>query len=187
MDAAAKRLLCRRASSLQILEHRRGDAGLADAELLEHRQRGLRRGRVGHGRAGGDHVQRVAEHVGDDQRNEPPGAARPQQAAALDAAELLAHRVELLDVRPGRAEMPRDGQLVGQRNAFDRRRHQRRAAAGDQAQAKVVRPERFDQPQDFQRAGDALGRGLVDAGGPGGVQVDALQGRSATAASRPAR
>ena len=60
--------------------------------------------RAGHSRPGRDRVERVAEHVGDDQRDKPAGAAAPGQPAALDEAELAADRVELLDVGAGRAE-----------------------------------------------------------------------------------
>ena len=73
---------------------------------------------------------------------------------------------------PGGAQVAGDGQLVFQRDAFNRRGHQGRAAAGDQTQAKIVRPERCDQPQDFFRAGHARGRRFVDARRPRGVQRD---------------
>ena len=99
---------------------RRRNAGLASGKLPEHGQRSFCRGAVFHGRAGSDHVQRIAEHVGNDERNQPSRAARPGKPSALDPAELLADRIELLDVRPGRAEVPRNGQLVVQGDCFHR-------------------------------------------------------------------
>ena len=118
------------------------------------------------------------------ERDHLPGAARPQQPAAFDAAELLADRIELLDVRPGRAKMSRDGQLVGQSYAFDRApasgpSRRRRSDTGRDRPAPAIRPV-----AGFLGAGDTLGRGLVDPGGPSGVQMDSSQ---ADGRNRPAR
>ena len=126
-------------------------------------------------RTGGDQVQPIAGHVGDDERNQPSRAARSGESSAFDQAELLADRIELLDVRAGRAEMPRDGELVLQRGSFHGGRQQGRAAAGEQAEAQVFRRERADQPQDCGCAGRAGGSRFVHARRPGRVQADPFQ------------
>ncbi len=54
---------------------------------------------IGHGRAGRDGVERRADHVGEDQRGHLAGAAEPGQLAALQPRAVLAHRVDLGDVR----------------------------------------------------------------------------------------
>ena len=133
---------------LQVLKHTVRDPGPASAELLQDFQCLLRSRRIGDRRAGRDYVQRVAEHVGDDQRDQPAGAAGPSQTAALDSAQLFPHRVQLLDVGSGRTQVPRNGQLVVQRDPFGRRGNSRRSAAGDQAQAQIVRHQRLDQIED---------------------------------------
>ena len=83
---------------------------------VEHGERVLRRG--GLGTVGPEAITSsgspsTSEMISAD---EPAGTARPREPAALDAAELLADRVELLDVGAGRAEEPGDAHLVGQRD-----------------------------------------------------------------------
>jgi hypothetical protein len=87
--------------------------------------------------------------------------SRPGQSAALAAAEPLADDVELADVGAGGAEVARQREFVVERDGLDRGRQQRRAAAGNQTQAKVVGPERLDDAKDLGGALHARGRRLV--------------------------
>ena len=104
-----------------------------------------------------------------------PARHARDKSAAFDAAELFSHGIELIDIRPGRAQVPRDRHLVFERDAFDRGGQQSRAAAGKQAKTKIVRAERFDDPQNLPRAENAFRPRFVDAGRPRGVQMDAFQ------------
>ena len=109
-------------------------------------------------------------------RKQSAGWASPGQPAAFDPAELPADRVQLGDVRPGGAQMPGDGQFVGQRNA-------RRSAPATRPtrrpeirhEAKIVAAKAAHDPQNFFCPGDSLGRRFVDAGGPGRMQTNACQ------------
>ena len=65
------------------LEDGRRNARLARGELLKHGQRPLRRGTVDHRRAGADQIQRIAGHVGDDQRKQLCRTASPSNPPPL--------------------------------------------------------------------------------------------------------
>jgi hypothetical protein len=63
---------------------------------------------------------------------------RRSEPAALDARDMLAHRVHRRDRRAGGEQRLVDGDLVGKRQVPRRRRQQRRAAAADQRDDEVV-------------------------------------------------
>ena len=67
--------------------------------------------------AGRNHVQRIAEDIGDDEGDQAAGTASAGQTATFDPAELFANGVELLNIRTARAEKSRHRLLFGQRNA----------------------------------------------------------------------
>ena len=97
------------------------------------------------------------------------------QPAALEARQVLADAVHLVDGRAAGVQQGGDALLVFQRHALDRRRQQGGAAAGQQAQAEVVRPHRLYQIQHLPNAGDAGRRRVVDAVGPAGVEAHGPQ------------
>ena len=119
--------------------------------LREDRQRvGLRR-RVGHRRAGGDHREIVARHVGNDQADDAGGRGGDREAAALDRRQMLAHAIHLADMRAAAQQRAIDRLLVGERDVAGGQREQRRAAAGDEAEHEIVRPEALDEFEDRAR------------------------------------
>ncbi len=65
-------------------------------------------------------------------------ATRSREPATFDGAEVRPHQVEFFDARPRGAEEPRDGDLVGKRDARCWQRQQCRATAGEEANAQVV-------------------------------------------------
>ena len=67
------------------------------------------------------------------------GCARARQPAALDAREMLAHRVDLADVGARAQQRPRHRLLVGERESGGRRDPVRRCAARQQHQHQIVR------------------------------------------------
>ena len=67
------------------------------------------------GWSGSDHVEWIAENIGDDQRDEPTGTACPGESSALDTAELFSDRVEFADIRTA------GGQFTGEELFFGER------------------------------------------------------------------
>ena len=65
-----------------------------------------------------DHVQIVADHVGEQQRFHRRRGRQARQLSALDPRDVLAHRVDLVDVRAARQQQSRDGLLLFQRDRF---------------------------------------------------------------------
>jgi hypothetical protein len=98
----------------------------------------------------------VSGTVGHRQRDDLGRLGGPDQVAALDAREVLAHRVHLVDRRAGAEQRVGQAALVGQRDAVDRHHHQRRAAARDQADQQVARTGPLRQRQDLGRPFDRL-------------------------------
>ncbi len=68
------------------------------------------------------------------------GCARLRQPSALDAREMLSHRVDLADVGAGAQQRPRHRLLVGERQSLRRRDPVGRRAARQQHQHQIVRP-----------------------------------------------
>ena len=61
---------------------------------------------VGHRRAAGDDLGRVAGHVADQQRDDPRRRAQRRQPPALDRRQVLAHAVHLVDGRAAASAAP---------------------------------------------------------------------------------
>src|SRR4030095_11338232 len=96
---------------------------------VEDRQ-GLREGGdVGRGRARGDHVQRIADHVREEERGYTGPGGGACELATLEEGAVLPHRVELVDVGAGREHQPGHRLLVGQGNGRHRLRGARLATA----------------------------------------------------------
>ena len=101
-----------------------------------------------------------------------PAAGRP-----LDAAKRLADRVQLLDIGPGRVQMPRDGQFVGQGDALhgagisaepppEIRQRQRSSGPSDSTSRKIFSvPATPSGMGSFTPAGRAACRWIRDEGG----------------------
>ena len=143
---------------------------------VEHGQGIGESGRIGGGGTGGDDVERVADHVGDDQAVEGPAGEGLGQSASLERAEVLADGVHLVDGRAAGVQQFRDGLLVGQGHAGSGSGQEGRAAAGNQTQGHVVGPRLPGESQDLLGPGHALQGRMIAAGRAGGVQADALQG-----------
>ncbi len=79
----------------EMSTHRAGNPPLA----FENRQRLGICSRIGHGRPGGDHVEGIADHVGENQGDRFGGMGLTGQVAPLDLGEMFAHRVDGGDVR----------------------------------------------------------------------------------------
>ena len=108
-------------------------------------RRGRRRSRrVGGGRAGGDHVERVADHVGDVRLTTGSRPKRLGEPAALDAREVLADAVHLVDGRPAACSNFVTACLSSSETVGGAR-HQGGAAAGEQAQGPGPPPSRRPQ------------------------------------------
>ncbi len=156
-------------SALEPLDDRRGRPR-AELEAVEDRE-GLREGgRVGRAGAGGDDVEGIADHVGEQQRVHAGGRRGPRELPALEERAVLPDRVELIDVGARREHEPRHRLLVGQGDGRHRRRGQRRAPARDQDQQEVVGPGGLGERP------DPVGRGLAARVGhrvPGLDQADA--------------
>ena len=146
----------------QAIDDRRGRIG-HHAVALQHRVGIGERAGVGHGRAGADHIERVADHVGENQRDHAGRVRQPRQPAALDLIEVLAQRVDLVDIRPAAQQDARERLKLGQADPFGRQRQQRRAAAGDQRNHQVALGRLLQQLRDLPRARHAalVGDGMA--------------------------
>ena len=71
---------------------------------------------VGHRRPAGDHVERAADDVAEDQREQACGRGGARQLPAFDQAEVLAQAVDLADRGAARQERGRECLQVGQLN-----------------------------------------------------------------------
>ena len=98
-------------------------------------------GRIGHGRARGDHRRVVAGDVGNGERHHLSRRRGGGEPAALDGGEVLAHAVDLADGCAALEQRPRHGALVVEAEAGRRQRHQRRAAARGEEEHEIVRAE----------------------------------------------
>ena len=88
-----------------------------DAMAREDRLRLLARGRVGHGRARGDHRRIVAGHVGDRQGHDARRMRRRGQPPALELRKMLAHAIHLVDRGAGFQQRRRHRLHVGEGDA----------------------------------------------------------------------
>ncbi len=83
----------------RILQRLRDGRIGRDAEALQHGAGVGQRRRIGNGRPRGDHRRIVIRHVGNRERQHRRGLRRARQPPALDAREMLAHRVDGADRR----------------------------------------------------------------------------------------
>ena len=164
----------------QMLQHAPRRARF-DSVLAQHGQRVGESGAVRRGRPRRDGIERIADHVGEDQRDDFGRLRRLRESPALQLRQVLAHGVDFADVRAARQERLRDRLLVRQRHAGDRQRHQRRAAAAQAQQHQVAFAGRFEDLDDLARAAQA---GFVRDRMPGLMDVDPPQRRLLNAAAR---
>ena len=174
------RLLCSSRSG------RSGSAVVADDDVPHMAPARSRPGAGGrrrlgrHARARGDHIEIVADHVGEHEHEQVPGGAGLRQAASLHEAQLPAGGIERGDVGPRLGEPPRDGDLLVERNTILRRGQERRAAAGDHRDRQITGPKLRDRRHDLAGRLHDGGRRQVGFRGTGLADLD---GREATAAS----
>ncbi len=88
----------------------------------------------------------VAGSVRDRKRDEGRGRSAGGKAAALEAREVLANAVDLVNVRSRIKERPRKSVFLKGGHVASRRRAKRRSPAGDQEKNEVVRLRRARQP-----------------------------------------
>ena len=153
--AAASSAICGVAISSMLALARRGSPGLTDsprplssslayagrqgdAVAAHDIERVAAGGGVGHRRAGGDIARLVARHVGNRQGQHPRRMAGGGQPAALDGGQVAPHAIHLADGGAGSEQGAVQVLFVGQADAGQWQRQQRRAAAGNQAQHGVV-------------------------------------------------
>ena len=110
-------------AALQALADGGGHAA-EDAVFLQDGGGAGERGGIGRGGAGADHVEIVADHVGEQQRFHRAGAARRASCPPLIARDVFAHGIDLVDV--GAASQQ---QLRGRLFFLERDRAARAAAA----------------------------------------------------------
>ena len=79
-------------------------------------------------RAGGDHVEPVAEHVREHERERVRRGRQTRQAPALQLRELRAHGVQLVDAAAGARQQTRRECLLGERHRRHWEREKRRTA-----------------------------------------------------------
>lgn len=106
-------------SRLQIIH----DAAwyLLEQLLLAQHQHGTVKGSGIHcGGAGGNHIERIANDIRDDQADQLPGGmigkAAGSQLAPFEMGEVLANGIEFANAGPGSRELFADVQLVFERN-----------------------------------------------------------------------
>ena len=87
-------------------------------------------GRVGAGRAGGDHIERVAQNVRQNDLEHPRRGAVLRKPPALDGGKALAHRVDLDNIRPAPQQLA--GDALQLRAGHQRLFKQRAAPAREQ-------------------------------------------------------
>ncbi len=119
--------------------------GEPQAVFSHHLQRLCAGRRIGIGRAGGDHIQRIAQNVGQHDGEDLRGQAALGEPAALDRGEALAQRVHLHDVRAAGEQLLRDVRhlLRGDQRTFK----QSRAAAREQEQHGIPLAQPADELQ----------------------------------------
>ena len=143
----------------------------AQAVLLRDGERLGAGARVRAGRAGGDHVERIAQDVGEDDGEHLRRGAELREAAALDGGEPLADGVDLDDVRAAGEQLARD--VLQLRAGDERLFKQRAAAAGEQEEHGILRREPLHEVERRLRAEEGV---FVRHGMAGLVAVDALDG-----------
>ena len=143
------------AAASQRVHHVRGEIDLV---ALDDRERIGARRRIGNGRPRRNVHRTVARHVGQEKRHDLRRMTRRRKPPALDGGQVATHAIHLADARARLQQRTVDRLLVLEREAGQRRHHERRAAAGDEAKHDVV----FAKPAHrFQQAlRRALARGI---------------------------
>ena len=168
-----------------------GDPGSASASLnrADHRPGIGEGGRIGHGRARSDHGGIVAGHVGDRERRHLRRVGAARQPPALDAGEMLAHRVDVADAGARFEQGAVDGLLFGERQPGDRSDPVGRSAARHQHQHEIAggracgERERAFRPGKARRIGNGMA-GLDDLDDPRRAAIAAPRHRDAGEARR---
>jgi len=124
------------------------------------------------GRTGGDHLDRVPDDIGEDQRDQSLSVEPPGPAASFDPRQVLAHGVDLVDQRACPLEKRGDLALVGQADAGDRSRQQSRSSAGKEAQREIALAEQFQDRLDPRCADDSPARRSIVRLGPGAPEMN---------------
>ena len=140
-----------RHDALHIIERLRGllfetgERRRREPELILPRdaQRVLACAAVRIGGAGGDGVQRIAQHVREDHRIDPRRGAKLRELPSLDGGKPLADHVHLRDVRAACEQLARD--ILKLLLADQRTLEERGASAGDQKKHRVPLRKRRDQ------------------------------------------
>src|SRR3989441_59175 len=139
-------------ASLEPRQHRSRDP-FAHGAPGQHGE-GVGEGRgVGSRRSRRDHVERVADDVGEDEREHHGWRRRPRQPAPLEERQMLADRVQLVDGRPGGEQKRGDRLLLFQGHRGRRRRSERRAPTRDQKYDEVAGTGRTGQLEEPRRGG----------------------------------
>src|ERR1035437_3034005 len=141
-----------------------GRHAMANFVAVEDRTGSGEGGGVGSGGAGTDDVEIVTDDVGKQQGFHAGGGGQAGQLPALDARDVLADGVDLVDGGARGQEEAGGGLLFLKGDAFGGQGQERRSAARDQADHQVV----------------AAGGGgdLGGAGGPGGARPTGARGRA---------
>ena len=116
--------------------------------FLHDRQRLRAGGAVRTGGTGGDHVQRVAQNIGQDDGKDLRRETAFGEPAALDGGQALAQGIHLHDICAAGQQLPGDiGHLI---RRDERTFKQRRTAAGKEEENRILRPQAAHH---LQRAG----------------------------------
>src|ERR1039458_8722890 len=114
--------------------HALEDPVLVQDGASERERRGVRRGR-----AGADHVEIIADHVGEQQREDLRGIGQARQLAAFDLGDVLADCVDLVNAGAAGQQQFCNFLFFVERDGIGGQRQEGGRAAGDQAEHQVVR------------------------------------------------
>ena len=162
---------------------------LAQVEAVENGE-GLGEGRdIRRGGTRSDHVERIADHVGEEQGLHAGRSRGAGELSSLEHGAVLPHGVELVDVGAGGQEQSRHRLLVGERDRRGGGRRQRRAAPRDQHEHEIVGRGRLGQRPDLSRGCRAalVGHGMArfeQPDAPRGGKVAVLDGDHAVGDAR---
>mgnify|MGYP002549570009 CR=1 FL=1 len=109
------------------------------------------------GRAGGNAVKRIAQHVAEHDGQHPRGRAALCKAPALHRGEMLAERVDLHDIRPAGEELTRDAGDILQAHALQRHLKEGGTAAGYEEDDDILLREAVGQAQRLPGGFNAMG------------------------------
>ena len=128
----------------QMREHALGQP-LAHAAPLHGGERVLIASGVGAEGTGPDHVDAIARYVAHHQQLDARTGGAQRQTPAREGSQVLAHAVQLLDLRSGGEQRPRRGGQIGEAEPRRRTREQAGGASREQHQQHVLAARGFDQ------------------------------------------